>query len=107
MSLRLLALLLLLFPFAAQAAGAFPPALDSYGDAGLGVGAKLVHRIRTEPVNLIASLIFLAAIVHTFLVARFRHVACAANRELQLHPGAAHEPRAARLRFRATLFHFL
>ncbi len=92
----------------------FPPPLESYGDAALaGIGAKLAHRIAAEPFNLVASLIFLAAIVHTFLVAKFRHVAHAAEHELaalEASDGERNEDRLRqldRLRFRATAFHFL
>jgi hypothetical protein len=50
---------------------AFPPALDSYGDAELtGIGEILVHRIQQQPFNLFATLIFLCAIVHTFMASR-------------------------------------
>ncbi len=49
----------------------FPPALDSYGDAELtGIGEILVHRIEQEPFNLFATLIFLFAIVHTFMASK-------------------------------------
>src|ERR1700692_138917 len=36
---------------------------------------KLTGRIRREPLNLVATIIFLGAIVHTFLVNRFRKIA--------------------------------
>ena len=50
----------------------FPPALESYNDQNLdGILAILGNRIRQQPFNLVASLIFLAAIVHTFLTGRF------------------------------------
>jgi len=92
----------------------FPPPLESYGDAAIaGIGAKLAHRIAAEPFNLVASLIFLAAIIHTFLVAKFRHIAHAAEHEhaaIESGDGnldEAQHRRLDRLRFRATLFHFL
>jgi len=92
----------------------FPPPLDSYGDAALtSIGAKLAHRITAEPFNLVGSLIFLAAIVHTFLVAKFRHIGHAAEHELAALEESDTERdegflrRTDRLRFRATLFHFL
>jgi hypothetical protein len=57
---------------AAETPSAFPPALDSYQDSKLqSVPAILVHRIKQEPLNLIATLIFLCAIVHTFMVSKF------------------------------------
>lgn len=50
----------------------FPRPLDSYNDADFeGVFGILRHRILQEPFNVIASLIFLAAIVHTFMAGRF------------------------------------
>ena len=98
---------LLSLTLCAAAAGAdFPPPLAGYGDAAMpGVWAKLAHRVSAEPLNLIATLIFLGAIAHTFLVARFRHVAHRCERELEM-PGLPPAMRD-RLRFRATLFHFL
>ncbi len=49
----------------------FPRSLDSYADAGItGVFEKLVHRIIEEPFNLVATLFFLAAIIHTFMASR-------------------------------------
>ncbi len=81
-----LAFLLLLGPmpsFAAPDTGgpggdaaAFPPSLGSYDDAGMeSLWDILAHRVETEPFNLWATLIFLGAIVHTFMTHRFRHIA--------------------------------
>jgi hypothetical protein len=71
----LLALVLLgLFPSMVEAAApsadlpAFPPPLSSYGDnSSMGLWTVLVNRVQAEPFNLIATIIFLLAIVHTFL----------------------------------------
>lgn len=53
---------------------AFPRTGADYGsEAGLSLGQTLAHRIAEEPFNLVASLIFLCAIVHTFLAPKFRH----------------------------------
>jgi hypothetical protein len=53
---------------------AFPLPLDSYGpEAGKGVMEILAGRIHAQPFNLVVSLIFLAAIIHTFLTPKFRH----------------------------------
>jgi len=50
----------------------FPPPLESYHDADLtGVWDVLVNRVHEEPFNLWASLLFLAAVVHTFLTHKF------------------------------------
>jgi hypothetical protein len=55
---------------------AFPRSLDSYGDADLGgIGAILKNRIRQAPFNLVATLIFILAIVHTFMASQFMAVA--------------------------------
>ena len=93
----------------------FPRALDSYSDEALGLGAKLVSRIHTDPFNVVATLLFFAAIAHTFLAPRFmaishryRH-AFDALAEHETHPeqGAAHARTRDRLQFRAQLFHFM
>lgn len=56
------------------ATATFPLPLDSYGDASLtSLGDVLVGRIQAEPFNLVAAVIFLLAIIHTFLTAKFRH----------------------------------
>jgi len=49
----------------------FPPSLASYDDAHLESIPKILkHRIRTEPFNLVATIIFLCAIIHTFLASK-------------------------------------
>ena len=54
----------------------FPIPLDSYGDADMeGIWSRLVHRIGVQPFNTIATVIFLLAIVHTFLSSRFQAIA--------------------------------
>ena len=58
-------------PAASSAAPAFPPPLESYtGEAGLSVGQVLLRRAQAEPLNLVASGIFLLAILHTFAAPR-------------------------------------
>lgn len=53
----------------------FPPSLDSYGDADLtSIPEILAHRIEQQPFNLVASIIFLCAIVHTFMAGKFSAV---------------------------------
>jgi hypothetical protein len=50
----------------------FPPSLDSYNDADVGsIMAILKNRVRQVPFNLIATIIFFCAIVHTFLTGKF------------------------------------
>ncbi len=51
-----------------------PIPLDQYHDtAGATLWAVLVDRVNVEPFNLAALVIFLCAIVHTFLTAKIRH----------------------------------
>ena len=49
----------------------FPPSLASYDDAHFeSIPQILLHRIRTEPFNLIAAIFFLCAIIHTFMASK-------------------------------------
>ncbi len=58
------------------AAASFPPALETYGDAGAsGLIGILYHRISMQSLNLWCSLLFAGAIVHTFFTQRFHHYA--------------------------------
>ncbi len=53
-------------------AKAFPPSLDSYNDADVdSIMAILKNRVRQVPFNLVATLIFFCAIIHTFLTHKF------------------------------------
>lgn len=72
--------LLLASGFQAAAAGTlpqqttadFPPPLAQYPDSHLAsLGEVLRHRIAAEPINLAVSLLFLAAILHTFFAGKF------------------------------------
>jgi hypothetical protein len=55
---------------------AFPRSLDSYKDSDVqSIAAILKNRIQQEPFNLVATLIFLCAIVHTFLTGKFMAIA--------------------------------
>ncbi|WP_232370946.1 putative Na+/H+ antiporter [Desulfogranum marinum] len=50
----------------------FPMLLQNYNDADMGsIAAQLVHRIKVKPFNIFATLIFVLAIVHTFLTSKF------------------------------------
>ena len=56
---------------AATAAGVpardFPPPVDSYHDQQIpSIFEQLAHRIEREPLNVVATIIFFAAIIHTF-----------------------------------------
>jgi hypothetical protein len=90
---------------------AFPRPLDSYDDAAIAnIGAKLLHRAKAEPFNVLATLIFLGAIVHTFLASRIMARSHRYQRILERHPtsptGEAGFVRRDRLRFRAQLLFF-
>ncbi len=54
----------------AQHGETFPRALESYEEVD-GIWSTLRARVNEEPFNFVATLIFLLAIVHTFLTARF------------------------------------
>src|SRR5271157_314974 len=54
----------------------FPLPADSYLDQQIpSLFGKLTGRIQREPLNLVATIIFFAAIIHTFLTAQFRKIA--------------------------------
>ena len=92
---------------ASSAGIAFPPPLDSYNDANLrNIPAILFDRIHKEPFNLVATLIFLCAIVHTFLASKFMHIAhkWEHRHEARIKRGEADENS---VHFGAELFHFL
>ena len=94
----------------------FPPPVDSYHDQQIpSLSGKLTGRIQREPLNLVATIIFFGAIVHTFLAARFRKIAHIYRQsyeaiEYLLHAkdgppdfGNKHD----KLLFRAQLFYFM
>ena len=61
----------------------FPPSLASYNDAHIeSIPKILLHRIRSEPMNLIATIIFLLAIIHTFLAGKISDIS---HRRQQRH----------------------
>src|SRR5258708_13099554 len=97
-------------------AGDFPAAVDSYHDQQTpSIFEKLAHRIQREPLNLVATIIFFAAIVHTFLTAQFRKIAHRYHRRYEaieeLLPATVRSPDSGRehdkLIFRAQLFYFM
>ncbi|WP_157447459.1 putative Na+/H+ antiporter [Chthoniobacter flavus] len=102
---------------AADTAGGevFPRPLASYHDGALGVGAKLLDRIHQDPFNLLATVLFLGAIIHTFLASRFMAVSHRYQRDLEALGDAqgdaatreAHDRLRDQFRFRAQLFHFM
>lgn len=76
-ALKYLGVLLALGTLAHAAGGgaesSIPLPLDSYPETEGGVLETLRARVAQEPFNLVATLIFFCAIVHTFLTAKFRH----------------------------------
>ena len=85
----------------------FPRSLESYNDGGAGsIWAILKNRVKTEPFNLIATLIFFLAIVHTFMTGRFMAIAHKWEHEHQekIKNGTADRES---VHHGAELFHFL
>jgi len=90
-----------------QAAVNFPPSFASYHDADIeGVGAILKHRISHTPFNLVASLVFLAAILHTFLSSKFLYYAHKWKAEHQKEIEAGRESENS-THLLSEIFHFL
>ena len=103
----------------------FPLPTDSYNDqATSNLWQRLAGRAAAEPFNLVATLIFLLAICHTFFASRFLSVAHDYEHRYDAlvdfgggnirHPGEERADELSRiarhrdrLRFKATLFHFL
>ena len=93
----------------------FPPALERYeAEEGLPLSAVLANRIRAEPLNLVATLLFALAILHTFAASRIT----AWSHRLRGHPprpsGGEEAPEDAleaepshALEFKAEMLHFL
>ncbi len=91
----------------ADAAEAFPRSLDSYKDADVNsIFAILINRVKQEPFNLIATLIFLCAIIHTFLTSKFMAVAhkWEHEHEQKIKKGLVDKNS---VHHRAEIFHFL
>lgn len=93
------------------AESAFPPPLSSYGDSELtSVWEVLRGRVQQQPFNLWATLLFLGAIVHTFLTHRFRDIAhrLEERHEQRLRErGSVGGARTRRVSGWARVFHFL
>jgi hypothetical protein len=94
----------------------FPPPVDSYQDQQIrSIFGRLAERIQREPLNLVATIIFLAAIIHTFLTAQFRKIAHRYQRRYEaieeLFPATLGPPDSAKehdkLIFRAQFFYFM
>jgi hypothetical protein len=94
----------------------FPLPVDSYHDQQVAsLLGKITGRIQREPLNLVATLIFFAAIVHTFLVTKFRRIAYHYHQAYQAIEYLLHQPQRLpgpgsgyeKFIFRAQLFHFM
>jgi len=83
----------------------FPRALESYEEVG-GIWRTLKDRVVEEPFNLIATLIFLLAIIHTFLTSKFLAIShrWAQNHEKRIERGEVSRDSVAH---GAELMHFL
>jgi hypothetical protein len=101
-------------PDAAHAELNFPKPLEDYHDDQIPrLFQKLANRVHAEPFNLIGTIIFFCAILHTFLTAKFMHIAHACKQEFDAleHQENAADPSIARrrdvLQFRTQFFHFM
>lgn len=85
--------------------------VENYRDPeGAGVGAILAHRISANPFNLVVSLIFLIAILHTFMANKLTAKAHLIHEEHDARMRAAgktDEEIKHDIPFKAELFHFL
>jgi len=85
----------------------FPRPLETYGDHDIkSIAQTLVHRAKSEPFNVVASCIFLLAILHTFLTSRFLKLS---HKWEKKHQERIKSGRADRysVSHKAGLFHFL
>ncbi|MGD8519601.1 MAG: putative Na+/H+ antiporter [Desulfobacterales bacterium] len=102
------------FVAAAYAAGkspadvqAFPRRLDSYPDGdSTSITGILKNRVQQEPFNLVATLIFICAIIHTFMTGRFMAISHKWEREHEKKIQSGDADRNS-VHHGAELFHFL
>lgn len=92
-----------------ESTSSIPIALDAYHDGAIaGLWKKLQHRVDVDPFNLVATFIFFAAIVHTFMAGFFRKLA---HKFDEQHKKACSlDPRKARcetVSFKAEIMHFM
>jgi hypothetical protein len=94
----------------------FPLPVDSYHDQqNSSLFGKIVGRIQREPLNLVATIIFFAAIIHTFLAAQFHEIAHRYRQRYELTDDVPHTKEARsefgkehdKLIFRAQFFYFM
>ncbi len=98
---------------------AIPRPLESYHQVeGAGATAVVLDRAGAEPFNVVATAIFVLAIVHTFLTAKFRHwaheaEAAHASRQAERTPEPSHDTDADddglpdEVSFKGQMLHFL
>lgn len=96
----------------AAPAAPFPIPLSEYHDDHVdSLWARLEGRVKREPFNLIATILFGCAILHTFLAGQFLKIAHRIeeqhHRDLEKQGIKPKEGRPEPVSFRATLFHFL
>lgn len=93
----------------------FPVPVKEYEKVD-GLGATLSSRIKKDPFNLVATIIFVCAILHTFAAGIFNRWAHHAEeehrreveaREALLPPGERHPEARSEVSFKATILHFL
>lgn len=77
-----------------------------------GVWDKLVYRATTEPFNLAVTLVFLGAIIHTFMASRFEKISHALaqrhkDKLVKIGFRVAHPEERLPVSFSSTIFHFL
>jgi hypothetical protein len=92
----------------------FPKPLEEYHDDDTpNLAQKLIGRVRLDPFNLVGTLIFVCAILHTFLTAKFMHLSHGyklqfeALEDQEKGPDPSVERRRDALQFRAQFFHFM
>lgn len=84
-----------------QAGPAFPPPLEGYtGESGMTLWQILAHRVEKEPMNLVSSIIFMLAILHTFMAARITKASHDLQERIQKETGEE------RHSFRVEMLHF-
>lgn len=97
-------------------ANQFPPELKDYGDAAMSsIGEILKNRIEKQPFNLVATLLFLGAVIHTFFTHKFRHIAHVSEerhkqrirKEGRTAEAKGYEGAQDDVSFKSSLFHFL
>jgi len=92
----------------------FPKPLEEYHDDETpGLFQKLIGRVGADPFNLVGTIIFLCAILHTFLTSKFTHIAhdyrkkFEALEDQEKGSDPSIERRRDMLQFRAQFFHFM